>query len=188
MPPKPSLITSGPPKVDAFRSITGKNGLKHHGGAVSMFTKIRSEASPDNGLALTLRRRTTMISIPNTYTGPHPSSGVVIGALIGAVGSFVLILGILLFSLNRRRISESESVVTSEATRSRHSNARSYRRRTPEIVEPRESVTASMTEEDYIDVYEEDDSFVDSPRRDRYTSRWRSVDPGEYGRGRRHMR
>lgn len=137
-----------------------------------------------------------MISIPNTYAGPHTSAGVVIGAVLAAVGAFVLIIVALFMTFGRQNISESESVVVSESIRSRRSRprsrARSQRRRTPEVVEVQESVTASMsemTEEHVIEVFEEEDSFDESPRRlgRRRGSGYRSVEPSEYS-GRRPPR
>ncbi|EEP82307.1 predicted protein [Uncinocarpus reesii 1704] len=129
-----------------------------------------------------------MLSIPNTYTGPHTSAGIVIGAVLAAAGGFILLFLILFFTVNRRAISASESVVVSESTRSRRSRAQSRPRRTPEVVDVRSSVTDSMMEEDYVEVFEEEDSIDEPPRRNRRSSGYRTVNPREYGGGHRPMR
>ncbi|WEW54889.1 hypothetical protein PRK78_000316 [Emydomyces testavorans] len=183
MPPISSefLALAPVPKSDALHAIIGPDGLENNGPSTSMFTRIRSEP---NLISSVHKRQTTMISIPSTYAGPYTPASVVVGAVLGAVGGFVLILGILFFTFGRTKINEAQSEVVWETARSRRSSSR--RRHPPmrEVVDPPESVSTRTREDDVIEVMEEDESYVESPRREHRPSGYRIVDPSGYG-GRR---
>lgn len=179
-----------------------RDTFQNDGEYTSIFARIRSQPYTS-----TIQRRTVMLSIPNTYAGPHTSPGVVVGAVFAAAGAFILIFAALFITFGRNDVNEVESVIVSESTRSRRSGPRSRsrarsrprsqqppRRRTPEVVEVRRTpevvvervsvvTTSDTSDSQVIEVYE-DDSFDESDVRPGPRGGYRSVEPSEYG-GRR---
>ncbi|PGH09912.1 hypothetical protein AJ80_07624 [Polytolypa hystricis UAMH7299] len=129
------------------------------------------------------RRKVEMVSIPSTYTGMNSSPGAVVGIVLGTVAAFILVVYLLFIFFGPREdpllVEQSESSVSSLS--SRH-----HRRRRPDVIEVHEESTLSPSE-DIVEVFEEDS--VSSPRRT-YSKRgsYRTVDPSEYGGGRRSIR
>lgn len=148
------------------------------------------------------------ISIPSTYgrTSNPPNPGVIVGATLGAVAGFLLLLYLLYLSLTSgRRFSASTIGATSTTPseivdvgfrnrgpgpRSRYGYAPGRRRRDDEVIVEESLTSRSRTDGDGGGVVEveEEESVIDPPPSSRYRSRSRSSRSSSRTRSDRYRR
>lgn len=134
------------------------------------------------------RRDSKMIAIPNTYTDITDSPGIVAAIVLGTVCGFVLLIWVVALIFNRRGMfpqGDTGTVVSSSETSASFAFSKSQRRR-PEVAEVhgggrRASRERVREEDEFAEVYDEDEYESPPPPSRRRGSGYRAVNPRRYG-------